>query len=144
MAYNWLPALGMLRRLLREALWAPAAIVAASLLLGRLPARVDLWWLVHVAGGAALAFCYLRAIGIARPWLGELRTAAKYLLAFALACTTALAWEIGEFIVDQIAGTGLQQGNFDTMSDLIFGTAGAAAYLAGHALIQERNSDPGS
>ena len=135
MAYNWLAALGMVGRLLREALWAPAAIVAASLVLGRLPARVDLWWLVHIAGGAALAFCYLRAVGIARPWLGELGAAAKYLLAFTLSCTTALAWEIGEFTVDQIAGTGLQQGNFDTMSDLIFGTAGAAAYLVLHAVI---------
>ena len=141
MAYNWLPALGMLRRLLREALWAPAAIVAASLVLGRLPARVDLWWLVHVAGGAALAFCYLRAIAIARPRLGELRAAAKYLLAFALACTTALAWEIAEFIVDQLAGMALQQGNFDTMSDLIFGTVGAAAYLTFHAV---RNSGTGA
>jgi hypothetical protein len=81
---------------------------------------VDLWWLVHIAAGAAVAFCYLRAIGIARPWLGELRKAAKYLLAFALACTTALAWEIGEFAVDQ--------------SDLILGVVGAAAYLAFHAL----------
>ncbi len=58
MAYNWLPALDMVGRLLREALWAPALIVLA-----------------------AVAFC-----------------------AFALACTTALAWEIGEFAVDRLAG----------------------------------------
>src|ERR671936_404355 len=90
---------------------------------------------------AALGFCYLRAIGIARPRLGELRAAAKYLLAFALACTTALAWEIAEFIVDQLAGMALQQGNFDTMSDLIFGTVGAAAYLTFHAV---RNSGTGA
>ena len=144
MAYNSLAALGMVARLLREALWPPALIVLGAIALGRVPAASDLWWLVHVVGGAAVAYCYLRAIGIARPWLGELRAAAKYLLAFALACATALAWEIGEFMVDQIAGTRLQQGNFDTMSDLMLGTAGAAAYLAWHAIIQKRNSDPGS
>src|SRR3954471_14746045 len=49
----------MLIRLLREALWAPAAVVLLAFVLGRLPA-VDLWWLMHVAGGAAVAFCYLR------------------------------------------------------------------------------------
>jgi hypothetical protein len=129
MAYNSLAALGMVGRLLREALWAPALIVLLALALGRLRPTPDWWWLLHVAGGAALAFCYLRTIRIAGVSLGRLRPAGAYLLAFALSCTTALAWEIGEFVVDQIAGTGLQQGNFDTMSDLILGTAGAAAYL---------------
>jgi len=136
MAYNSLAALGMLARLLREALWVPVAIVLASMALARLPVRLDLWWLAHLAGGAALGFCYLRAIAIACAKLGALRPAGAYLLAFALSCTTALAWEMGEFTIDQLAGTGLQQGNFDTMSDLILGTAGAAAYLGWHALIE--------
>lgn len=129
MAYNWLRALGMVRRLLREALWAPALIVLAALALAHLPRAPDWWWILHVAGGAAVAFFYLRAIDIAGPRLGALRPAAAYLLAFALSCATALGWEIGEFTVDQIASTTLQQGNFDTMSDLIFGAVGAAAYL---------------
>src|SRR5262249_42269720 len=140
MAYKSLAALGMVRRLLREALWAPALIVLAALLLAHLPRPPDWWWLLHIAGGAAVAFCYLRAIGIALPWLGELRAAAKYLLAFALACTTALAWEVGEVALDQMAGTTLQQGNFDTMSDLILGVAGAAAYLAVQAIRNARNA----
>ena len=46
----------------------------------------------------------------------------------------------GKPTIDQLAGTGLQQGNFDTMSDLILGTAGAAAYLAWHALIEFASS----
>jgi len=117
MAYNWLAALGMVRRLLREALWAPALIVLA-----------------------ALAYCYLRAIAIAGPRLGALRPAAAYLLAFALSCSTALGWEIGEFIIDQFAGTTLQQGNYDTMSDLILGIAGAAAYLAAQAIRGSRGA----
>jgi len=135
MAYNWLAAFDMVRRLLREALWAPALIVLAALVLAHLPRAPDWWWFLHVTGGAAVAYCYLRAIAIAGPILGVLRPAGAYLLAFALACTTALAWEIGEFTIDQIAGTALQEGNFDTMSDLILGTVGAAAYLAFHAVI---------
>src|SRR2546430_13767536 len=111
-------------------------VVASTMAGARLPGRLDVWWLAHLAGGAALAFCYLRAIAIARAKLGALRPAGAYLLAFALSCTTALAWEMGEFTIDQLAGTGLQQGNFDTMSDLILGTAGAAAYLGWHALIE--------
>jgi hypothetical protein len=135
MAYNSLRLrVGMFGRLLREALWAPLAIVLLAVAVGRLRAAADLWWLVHVLGGAALAFCYLRAIDIGRAWLGVLRPPAKYLLAFGLACTTAVGWEIGEFIIDQLAGTALQEGNLDTMSDLILGTGGAAGYLAWHAL----------
>jgi hypothetical protein len=140
MAYNWLRALDMLGRLLREALWAPALIVAAALVLAHLPRAPDWWWFLHIAGGAAVAFCYLRAIHIAGPRLGVLRPAATYLLAFALSCTTALAWEIGEFTVDQLAGTTLQEGNFDTMSDLILGVAGAAAYLAARAIRNSRDA----
>jgi hypothetical protein len=140
MAYNWLAALGMVRRLLREALWAPALIVLVAVALAHLPRAPDWWWLLHIVGGAAVAFCYLRAIRIANPLLGVLRPAGAYLLAFALACTTALGWEIGEFIVDQLAGTTLQQGNYDTMSDLILGIAGAAAYLAGQSIRGSRDA----
>ena len=140
MAYNWLPALDMMRRLLREALWAPALIVLVAVVLAHVPRPPDWWWLLHIAGGAALAYCYLRAIAIARPKLGALRAAGAYLLAFALACTTALGWEIGEFAVDQIAGTTLQQGNYDTMSDLILGVVGAAAYLAAQAIRNGRSA----
>ena len=123
MAYNWLPALGMVRRLLREALWAPTLIVLAALVLAHLPRALDWWWLLHVAGGAAVAYCYLRAIAIARPRLGSLRPAVAYLLAFALACTTAL-----------------QEGNYDTMTDLILGIVGAAAYLAAQAIRNSRDA----
>jgi len=145
MAYNSLRLrVGMFGRLLREALWAPLAIVLLAIAVGRLHGADNLWWLVHVLGGGALAFCYLRAIDIARATFGALRPPAKYLLAFGLACTTALAWEMGEFIIDQLVGTALQEGNLDTMSDLILGTGGAAAYLAWHALASQRNSGPGS
>ena len=138
MAYNSLaPRVDIFARLLREALWAPLAIVCLSLVLGPVLAAQDLWWLVHVAGGAALGLCYLRASRIALP---NVRPAASYLLAFTAACSTALGWEMLEFTSDQLFGTALQEGLLDTMSDLMLGVAGAAGYLAWHALIANQNS----
>ena len=106
---------------LRQALWAPATVVAVALVLGRLPAIDALWSLLHVLGGAALAHCFIR--------LRE-----DYLLAFALACTGALAWELSEFGIDQFLGTDLQEGRVDTTSDLALGVCGAALYLSFAAL----------
>src|SRR2546423_6306234 len=86
----------------------------------------DAWWLAHVVGGAALAFWFSRLARIDVPW--------RYVVAFALACTGALAWEAGEFAIDQVLGTALQEGNLDTMSDLLLSVSGAAAYLSLAAL----------
>ena len=122
-------------RVLREALWAPAAIVVLNVIVAGLPQADGLWSLLHFLGGAAVAFFYYKVARIAVPMVAAWR----YLFAFALACATALAWEIVEFIVDQFAGTTLQQGNFDTMSDLILGMAGAAVYLVIHALAISRD-----
>jgi hypothetical protein len=124
----------MLIRLLREALWAPAAVALAAFILGRVPA-IDPWWLLHVVGGAAVAFCYLRLGLLAGPRYGLSHAGVRYVVAFALACSTALAWELGEFAVDETTGSDLQEGLMDTMSDLMLSVCGAAAYLAWHALI---------
>src|ERR1043166_13663 len=95
MAYNWLaPRVDIFARLLREALWAPLAILCLSVVLGPVLAAQDLWWLVHVAGGAALGFCSLRASRIA---LRNVRPAAAYVVAFTATCSTALGWEMLEF-----------------------------------------------
>jgi hypothetical protein len=123
----------MLIRLLREALWAPAAVVLMAFVLGRLPS-VDLWWLMHVAGGAAVSFCYLRLTALVGWRYGLGHPGVRYLVAFALACSTALAWELGEFAVDETTGSDLQEGLMDTMSDLMLSVCGAAAYLAWHAI----------
>ena len=127
----------MLARLLREALWAPAAIAVAAFVLGRVPG-VDAWWFVHLAGGAAVAFCYLRLIALAHGRFGTMHTGVRYLLAFALACSTALAWELAEFALDETLGSDLQEGLMDTMSDLMLSVCGAAAYLAWQALSESK------
>jgi hypothetical protein len=136
MAYNSLPRrVDMAGRLLRQALWAPLAIALAAIVLGGAIDGAHLWWLLHVLGGAAMAFCYLRATRVCAPQLGALRLVARYLLAFSAACSTALAWEMVEYMSDELFGTALQEGLADTMSDLMLGVAGAAGYLALHAAI---------
>ena len=126
MAYNWLGfGLAMvftIGRVLREGLWAPTAIVALSVVVARLPQADDLWWLLHFLGGASLAFCCLR--------LARITGALRYVLAFTVACTAALGWELAEFAIDQVAGTSLQEGRVDTMSDLLLSVCGAALFLA--------------
>ena len=119
-------------RLLREALWAPAAIVALNVIVAWLPDPGYLWSLLHFLGGAAAAFCVFQIAGIAAPELRALR----YVLAFALACSTALAWECAEFAIDQVADTLLQEGLVDTMSDLLLSVCGAALFLSFAALAE--------
>ena len=127
----------MLSRLLREALWAPAAIALAAFVLARVPG-LDLWWLLHLAGGAAVAFCYLRLIALAGHRFGTMHAGVRYVLAFALACSTSLAWELAEFALDETLGSDLQEGLMDTMSDLMLSVCGAAAYLAWQALSESK------
>jgi hypothetical protein len=64
-------------------------------------------------------------------------------LAFALACTVALAWELAEFAIDQLAGTRLQEDLAETMSDLLFAVCGAALYLGAAAFTASRGRGPG-
>ena len=124
MAYNWL-RLGMgatIGRALRQGIWAPAGVLLLALIAARLPSALDPWWLLHILGGAALAFWFSRLATIEVPW--------RYVVAFALACTGVVAWEAGEFAVDQLVGTALQEGNLDTMTDLLLSVCGAAGYLS--------------
>jgi len=113
-------------RVLLQALWAPASILMLSVVVARLARADGLWSLLHFLGGAAVAFFYCRLAGIALP----MTVAWRYLFAFALACTTALGWELAEFAIDQVAGTSLQEGRVDTMSDLMLSVCGAALFLA--------------
>lgn len=107
--------------------WAPLVVLAASFPLAATPFAEDAYPALHVLGGVTLAYFFRRAVRLVhRGWPPVLSS----LVAFSLACTGALAWEIGEFVVDFVAGTALQEGLFDTMTDLILAAAGAAAWLA--------------
>jgi len=117
-------------RALREAGWAPLGVLVVAWIMGRTTIAHEMWWLMHVLGGAALGFFFLRAI--------DRGTKSGLSVAFAFACTGALGWELLEFAIDQLFGTGLQEGQLDTMSDLMLSVCGTAGYLACAALSESR------
>jgi hypothetical protein len=122
-------------RLAREAAWAPLGVLLLLVLGVMAGASDEYYWVLHFAGGAAIAFFIDRALDQFQAVLGELRAAARSLLVLGLACTVALFWEIGQFLLDKVLGLRVQGDLTDTMIDLTLGVAGA---LAGLALMRMR------
>ena len=115
-----------LLKTLPEAGWAPLTVLLVSFPLASMPFAERAYPLLHLLGGAALAYFFRRAVRSAYTgWPPVLSS----LVAFSLACTGALAWEIAEFAIDFLAGTTLQVGLLDTMTDLILAGGGAAVWL---------------
>lgn len=107
--------------------WAPLAVLLASFPFANTRHAEAAYSVLHLLGGVALAWFFRRAVRLVNAgWPPGLSS----LVAFALACTGALAWEIAEFAIDFVFGTRLQEGLLDTMTDLILAAAGAAAWLA--------------
>jgi hypothetical protein len=107
--------------------WAPLLVLLVSFPVAAMPFAESIYPVLHLLGGASLAYFFRRAVRLVhRAWPPVLSS----LVAFSLACTGALAWEIAEFAVDFAFHTTLQEGLFDTMTDLILAVAGAAAWLA--------------
>lgn len=107
--------------------WAPLAVLLVSFPVAAMPFAERVYPVLHLLGGAALAYFFRRAVRRAYSgWPPVLSS----VVAFALACTGALTWEIAEFAIDLVFGTTLQEGLLDTMTDLILAAAGAAAWLA--------------
>jgi len=111
---------------IKERGWAPLAVLLVSFPIAAAPFAESVYPVLHLLGGAALGYFFRRVVRLVHAWPPVLSS----LVAFSLACTTALAWEIFEFAVDFIFGTTLQEGLLDTMTDLILAAAGAAAWLA--------------
>ena len=115
-----------------RASWAPALVLAAGLgaaIVTNAPS--SFFSVLHFLGGAALVFFFSHALqtpGVLKAF-GDLKPRTRLLFSFCAACTLAVAWEIGEFTVDSVAGTHLQEGQEDTMTDLIYGVSGAAAWV---------------
>jgi hypothetical protein len=117
---------GMLLAILRAG-WAPLLVLLVSFPVAATRYAESVYPVLHLLGGVALAYFFRRAVRLVhRGWPPLLSS----LVAFSLACTSALAWEICEFAMDFAFGTTLQEGLFDTMTDLILAAAGAAAWLA--------------
>src|SRR5262245_46413054 len=130
------PVQALLLRILRDAAWAPVAVLLLHALVVQTPYRAHMAFVLHFLGGAAIAYFFFRCLHIGGAVLGSLRQVTQYLLGFALASTVAVLWEIGEFASDQFLGTHVQKSLSETMSDLIAGLVGAACSLVVIALIR--------
>lgn len=85
---------------------------------------------MHTLGGAAIAYFVWCAVPLATPSLGSLRPAGQALLAFALASTVAVVWEMGEFSKPFLLGGEIDTGLANTMRDLVCGMSGASVAVA--------------
>ena len=91
---------------------------------------------MHLLGGAAVAYFFLRTLHICRARIGNPSKPFINLMAFSLACNTALLWEFWEYFLDQCFWHNPERG---TMRDLILGVSGAIV-LVGlmHVLTRRR------
>jgi hypothetical protein len=139
MAIGILP---ILRRLAREAAWAPGAVLVLHLVAGALFGHepvVDP--VMHLLGGIAAAYFFRRAASVAGFLLGTPTRLGSDLLAFGLTNAAALFWEIGEFVLDHLARTNTQGDLENTMRDLMFGVTGAILYLAAARFLTKDGAD---
>jgi len=107
--------------------WAPFGVLALHSVLAVLFGHRREWDpLFHFLGGAAGAYSLLRILnalpGLARA-VEALDRSAVIVVAMSTAC---LLWELAEFASDRFLGTRIQQGLFDTGSDVALGVVGAA------------------
>jgi hypothetical protein len=124
-----LPAVRWLLRVILNPGWAPLSVVALHLALAEFGLTQRFDYLLHFLGGAAIGyFCY-GFIALLPPPAAVVPGWIRYLLAFTSACTVAVFWELGEFALDRLQGTSIQQSLSETMMDLFFGVLGATAAL---------------
>ncbi|HOI59399.1 MULTISPECIES: hypothetical protein [unclassified Methanoculleus] len=83
--------------------------------------------LTHLVSSATIALIAFFIVALADR-RGEVRLTIPVAVVFILITTLAAgaAWEIYEFVADEVFDTGLQHGNTDTMVDLIMDLVGAA------------------
>ena len=125
-------------QLMREAGWAPFAVLVFHAIVVRTPYRAALDNMNHFLGGAAIAFFLLHGMRLALP--NRLSSRTSNFFAFSLACTVAVFWEIAEFAGDQLFGKHVQISLPETMWDLIFGILGAAITLSLLAILHKLRS----
>lgn len=88
------------------------------------------WWDIALHASSAIGFGLIGFVFVLMMFEGDRFAAppwAMCLMAFGLAVTCGLCWEILEFLMDTWFGSNMQKsGLFDTMSDLIVDVIGAA------------------
>ena len=121
----------LVRRLAREAAWAPIAVVlfhtTAGALFGHEP-YVDP--ISHFMGGVAMAYFVHRACEFGPDVLGPLTLLGQSVLVFTTTCSAATFWEFVEFARDRLFDSNVQLSLANTMRDLLLGCLGALVFLA--------------
>jgi hypothetical protein len=122
-----------IRQTLREAAWAPLLVLCAVVVIDKIfDAFARFPWFdvpAHFLGGIAATYLFRCAAANARFLAGPLPSISQEFIAFACTAGTAMLWEAFEFVSDRLMLTNLQHGSGDTLSDLVFGLAGGAAYV---------------
>lgn len=102
------------------------------------------WWDIALHGSSAIAFGLLGFVFVLMMFEGDRFAAppwAMCILAFGLAVTVGVSWEIFEFLMDQWFGLNMQKSGLqDTMGDLIVDVIGAA-FATGVGYIYLRAKD---
>ena len=119
-----------LLRVLWRAGWAPLTVFSVNFVL------VSMGWYpngtddcMHFSGGVAIAwFFHQLTLGFPR-LLGRPSRLTLAVLIIALAVCAALAWEVGEFVLDPALSISLQPSLEDTLLDMVLGMAGATTYV---------------
>jgi hypothetical protein len=127
------PDIKWIMQTVREAAWAPLLVLCPVVAAEKIfDAFKRFPWIdvpAHFFGGIAVTYFFWCAFTNAQSLAGHLRNVSQAVLALACTASTAILWEIVEFLSDRLLLTHLQHGAGDTLSDLVFGLAGSVAYL---------------
>lgn len=82
----------------------------------------DKW--VHLYSGLFISFTIVFALGVVlRRYILSLPPWMEAVILISVKASMALLWEVAEFFWDMALGTSAQDHNFDTMTDMMLGTA---------------------
>ena len=116
---------------MREAAWAPLAVIAFYLI-GLALHLYDLYPALdipsHLAGGAAMTYFFRVAIRNSQKSLGEIPFPIQVLLALTSTATVIILWEFYENILDFFFGANTVRGLLDTLQDMAMGLLGALLF----------------
>lgn len=128
------PIISWVVQTLREAFWAVALVLVFWAVAAKVFHAYILYpWLdmpTHFAGGLVAAYFVRTAIAKSQMWVGPTPIAVQLVASLGLAGVAAIIWECLEYLSDQFLGSHLNLGVTDTLSDQIFGLAGATVYVA--------------
>jgi hypothetical protein len=125
--------------------WQYAVLLLAGPYVGEHWGLYHLWdpwdkW-VHLYSGFFIAFAIVFALGVTlRRYRLDLPPWVEAVIIISVKASVALLWEVAEFFWDMIFDTTAQDHNFDTMTDMMLGSA--PGILVAAALVTHRTRRP--